>query len=89
MSSSYDEASLAPEETTDSFWEARLGGFLDPGDQTAWLHGGPGSHSPKTAGLAPQPLGPLQSPPRLGQLCHEAEPGAPLPHSCPGEILWI
>ncbi|XP_015414160.1 PREDICTED: protein kinase C and casein kinase substrate in neurons protein 1 [Myotis davidii] len=44
MSGSYDEASLAPEETTDSFWEVRLG------ERRRVVRGGPpgrGSCSPR------------------------------------------
>lgn len=71
MSGSYDEASLAPEETTDSFWEVRLCCSPGPGGQTAWLCGGPGPH-PVALGLAAHPLGLLQSTGyQTGSSCYE------------------
>uniref|UniRef100_A0A8C2RAP5 Protein kinase C and casein kinase substrate in neurons protein 1 n=1 Tax=Capra hircus TaxID=9925 RepID=A0A8C2RAP5_CAPHI len=56
MSGSYDEASLAPEETTDSFWEVSLRCSVGPGHPTAWLRGDPGFQPPTTSTPDPQQL---------------------------------
>lgn len=72
MSGSYDEASLAPEEITDSFWEVRLWCCPGPGDQQLGCVGTQAPTCPVALGPAPQPLGPLQSSPcPTGSGCHE------------------
>ena len=81
MSGSYDEASLAPEETTDSFWEVSLRCSMGPGYPTASCVETQASSHPQPQPLTLKPLGPLRSPPCSADGgCHEV---VPTDHRCP------